>query len=122
MTVTVTVVVMQESLFRTCPGVELVHKVCQHSTLGTNKSGCTVLLPLAMCYRSLFRFAPSPTFSKGFPGGSVMKNPPANAGDVGDVGLIPGKIPWRRTWHPTPVFLPRKTPWTEEPGGLQSMG
>jgi len=26
----------------------------------------------------------------GFPGGSVVKNPPANAGDAGDVGLIPG--------------------------------
>ena len=25
-----------------------------------------------------------------FPGGSVVKNPPANAGDAGDVGLIPG--------------------------------
>ena len=26
----------------------------------------------------------------GFPGGSVVKNPPANAGDTGDVGSIPG--------------------------------
>ena len=26
----------------------------------------------------------------GFPGGSMVKNPPANAGDVGDVGSIPG--------------------------------
>ena len=25
-------------------------------------------------------------------------------------------------WQPTPVFLPGKIPWTEEPGGLQSMG
>ena len=28
------------------------------------------------------------------------------------------KIPWRRAWQPTPVFLPGKIPWTEEPGGL----
>ena len=28
--------------------------------------------------------------SWGFPGGSVVKNPPANAGDTGDAGLIPG--------------------------------
>ena len=28
--------------------------------------------------------------SRGFPGGSVVKNPPANAKDTGDVGLIPG--------------------------------
>ena len=26
----------------------------------------------------------------GFPGGSVVKNPPANAGDARDVGSIPG--------------------------------
>ena len=32
-----------------------------------------------------------------------------------------GRIPWRRAWHPTPVFLPRESPWTEEPGRLQSM-
>ena len=33
-----------------------------------------------------------------------------------------GKIPWRRAWEPTPVFLPRESPWTEEPGRLQPMG
>ena len=27
---------------------------------------------------------------KGFPGGSVVKNPPANAEDTRDLGLIPG--------------------------------
>ena len=27
-----------------------------------------------------------------------------------------------RQWHPTPVLLPGKIPWTEEPGRLQSMG
>ena len=26
----------------------------------------------------------------GFPGGSVVKNPPSNAEDAGDLGLIPG--------------------------------
>ena len=29
-----------------------------------------------------------------------------------------GKIPWRRVWRPTPVFLPGESPGTEEPGGL----
>ena len=40
------------------------------------------------------------------------------------VGFSPqvGKIPWRRAWQPTPVFLPRESPWTEMPGRLQSMG
>ena len=31
------------------------------------------------------------------------------------------KIPWRRAWQLTPVYLPGESPWTEEPGGLQSM-
>ena len=31
------------------------------------------------------------------------KEPACNAGDM---GLIVGKIPWRRAWQPTPVFLP----------------
>ena len=48
------------------------------------------------------------------------KNRPA----VGRHGFNPwvGKIPWRRAWQPTPVFLPGESPWTEGPGGLQSMG
>ena len=56
----------------------------------------------------------------GFLGGSDGKE---SAWNVGDAGLIAvGKIPWRRTWQPTPVFLPEEFPWPEEPGGLQSMG
>ena len=37
----------------------------------------------------------------------VVNNPPANAGDVRDLGskFWVGKIPWRRAWQPTPVFL-----------------
>ena len=48
----------------------------------------------------------------GFPGGSVVKNPPSNAGDTGDARdtFDPWvlKIPWRRKWQPTPVLLPGK--------------
>ena len=41
----------------------------------------------------------------GFPGGLGGKESVCHAGDP---GLIPGsgKIPWRREWLPTPVFLP----------------
>ena len=37
----------------------------------------------------------------------VVKNLPANAGDR-RCWFSPwvGKIPWRRAWQPTPVFLP----------------
>ena len=38
----------------------------------------------------------------------VEKNLPANAGDVKRCGFDPRvrKIPWRRKWKPTLVFLP----------------
>ena len=32
------------------------------------------------------------------------------------------KISWRRVWQPTPIFLPRESPRSEEPGRSQSMG
>ena len=37
----------------------------------------------------------------------MVKNSPTNAGDIRP-GFDPwvGKIPWRRAWQPTPVFLP----------------
>ena len=59
-----------------------------------------------------------PGWGRGLPGGSVVKNPPANAGDT---GLIPGlgRTPWRRKCQPTPVFLLGET---LEPSMLQSMG
>ena len=47
-----------------------------------------------------------------FPGGTVVKNPPANAGDPRDTGSVPelGRSPGVETelrkWQPIPVFLP----------------
>ena len=40
----------------------------------------------------------------------VVKNPPANARDIGDGGFNPwvGKTPWGRKWQHFPVFLPGK--------------
>ena len=43
---------------------------------------------------------------EGFPGGVVVKNPPANAGDRQRFSPWVRKIPWRRAWQPTPAFLP----------------
>ena len=45
----------------------------------------------------------------------MVKNPPPNAGDRGDSGSILGL-----TAHSS--ILAWRIPWTEEPGGLQSMG
>ena len=42
----------------------------------------------------------------------MVKNLPANAGDAGrrlGFDAWVGKIPWRRKWKPTPVFLPGKS-------------
>ena len=48
----------------------------------------------------------------------VIKNPPANAGDLRDVGLIPRSGRSLGGGH----TLAWRIPWIEEPGGLQSMG
>ena len=49
---------------------------------------------------------------QGFPGGAVVKNPPANAEDATDAGSIPGsgRSPWVGNGKPTPVCLPGKFP------------
>jgi len=41
----------------------------------------------------------------GFPGGSDGKESTCNAGDPGFSPWV-RKIPWKREWQPTPVFLP----------------
>ena len=60
----------------------------------------------------------------GFPGGTHGKEPACQCRrwKRHRFNLWVGKIPWRRTWQPTPVFLPGESPGTEEPGGLQSTG
>ena len=60
---------------------------------------------------------------RGFPGGSVVKNLPANAGDVRDLGSIPelGRSP-RGGLATHSSILAWRIPWTEEPGRLQSIG
>jgi len=57
----------------------------------------------------------------GFPGGSEDKESTCNVGDLGSIPGL-GRFPCRRAWQSTPVFLPGESSWTEEPGGLQSMG
>ena len=46
----------------------------------------------------------------GFPGGTVIKTPPVNAGYARDKGSIPviRKITWSRKWQPMLVFLTGK--------------
>ena len=94
--------------------------------------------PASLCYISSFRKGPvlatenqdvcSPfnllsggllvaiSSPRGFPGGSLVKNSPANAGDA---GLIPGsgRFPGKRNGNPL-QYSCLEIPWTEEPGGL----
>ena len=58
----------------------------------------------------------------GFPRGLVVQILPANAGDAGDAGSIPGKISWRRTSQPTPVFLPGESYGPRSLAGYSSWG
>ena len=53
----------------------------------------------------------------------MVKNPLANVRDSRDMGLIPGlgRSPAEEMATHSSI-LAWKIPWTEEPGGLQSMG
>ena len=54
---------------------------------------------------------------------TVVKNPPASAGDVRDLGSIPGREdPLEEGVAIHSSILAWRTSWTEELGGLQSMG
>ena len=53
----------------------------------------------------------------------VVKNPPANAGDIKDVGSIPGSGGSPGGGIAThSSILAWRIPWREEPGRLQSIG
>ena len=62
------------------------------------------------------------TIDQGFPGGTMVKNPPANARDIGDSGLIPGSGRFPGVENDNPLqYLAWRIPWTEEPDG-RAMG
>ena len=55
--------------------------------------------PMAVSFQCMTKFTTN----------KKRKNPPAHAGDLSKRhGFDPwvGKVPWRRSWPPTPVFLP----------------
>ena len=53
----------------------------------------------------------------------VVKNLPHNAGDVRDVGLIPGlEDPLEKEMATHSSVLGWRIPWVEEPGRLESIG
>ena len=53
----------------------------------------------------------------------MVKNLPAGAGETRDLGLIPGQEgPLEEEMATHCSFLAWRVPWTEDPGGLQSLG
>ena len=50
----------------------------------------------------------------------MVKNPPAMWETW--VQSLNWEDSWKRAWQSTPLFLSGESPWTEEPGRLQSMG
>ena len=76
-----------------------------------------------MLFSFSLHFKSLPTsLKKAGPGGAVVKNSPANAGDTGDMGLIPGSGRFPRVGNGNPlVFLPGKFD-GQEPDRLQSIG
>ena len=57
---------------------------------------------------------------KGFPGGAVVKNP--SAVQERQVRSLGGEDPLEKEITNQSSILAWEIPWTEEPGGLQSMG
>ena len=66
----------------------------------------STFLPVCTCHRQK-RLSLLEWQNHAGPGGSVIKNLPANAGDLGSI--LVREDPLKRQWQPTPVFLPGKS-------------
>ena len=96
------------------PPVERLRAICHNSKAAAGPS----LWPSKESVMILYLVQAS--HQRGFPGGSEGKESSCNAGDL---GLIPGwedALENRMSTHSS--ILTWEIPWTEEPGGLQSMG
>ena len=54
----------------------------------------------------------------------LVKNLPADEGNLRDAGLMPGlgRSPWKRAWQPTPVFLLGESHGQRSPAGYSPWG
>ena len=86
--------------------------ICSYKHLNKIYTICCIA-----CILKLFNLKKS-SRPMGFPGSANGKEPTCQ-----QCSFNPWvrKIPWRRVWPSTPVFLPDKSQWTEEPGKLQSI-
>ena len=87
---------------------KLWKKVVWPTCIVRNQPWLRISLFLQSTWRLSWQFQALWNFSSFiYPGGSVIKNLPANAADSGLIAV--GKIPWRRSCKPFPVFLPGKS-------------
>ena len=63
---------------------------------------------------------PTPVFMR-FPGGSDGKESAYNVGDLGSIPVFEDSLEEGMATHSS-ILAWRRISWTEEPGGLQSMG
>ena len=72
-----------------------------------------IILPILQALPVLLKIR---SLQRGIPGGTSGKEPACHWRRHQRRGFDPWveKIPWRRAWQPTPVFLPGESPWTEE--------
>ena len=61
-------------------------------------------------------------FVQGFPGGTYGKESACNVGDLDSIPGLGRSSGGGHMFLPSPVFLPGESPWTKEPGGLESTG
>ena len=65
-----------------------------------------------------------PMQHRGFPGGDTDKEPACQLSRRERCRFDPwvGKVPWRRAWQPTPVFLPGEPHGQRSPAGYSPWG
>ena len=107
---------------------ELVQTAQSRAGIQSLSSDCLARHQLRMgwegrpAYLTLF-FSWCPTTWRGFLGGSVVKNSSAvQEPEETQVRSWVGKIPWRRAWQPTPVFLPGESLGQRSPEGYSPWG
>ena len=72
--------------------------------MGSSEDGCYPYIEAAFTYISIWSRL---LLQQGFPMAQQIKNPPAMQ-EI-QVQFLGQKIPWKRKWQPTPVFLPGKS-------------
>ena len=110
------------------------HPAASELELGTKDQPCGLLHPTSVAVKenshlwspvlgaltSLQLNSHNPEDTEGFPGGSDGKESACNAGDLDSVPGL-GRFPWEKGMATHSCILAWRIPWTEEPGGLQSM-